>query len=996
MPPPSLPVQQPHKPDIRERLREWQEINGRTNVNLDVTAQIAQTGSAEVSELARIGDVDDFCEQENERDVDDLAGMKEAEEPEDGNTNLNLLRPGDLVELPYLSSDREPVLAVYVRRIETQLQCYTMHGKWVHRRMQAVHFSIPKFMNPSMLDDLLPHLPSEPVTDEMLDKAQIMDLSVPREVGAKVVNKIVSFWRAAETVYRNNASVLDSAHAALAHPTDLRFGSLERIAMQLLRKKELSEVDYYAVRRALVRGGWGFGYDARDHSRTNIFQIRSKDVTENIESVREWLREYQEELALKANDSNVDAADSEPRKKFQGAKILEAFLEKSRLLIAESRKSRYPTVPGAGCVGPSLVRIPITKTTKATRIIHSFQFSKTDQAIIRFLELWCVSSSFRHQPRLWGLGPLILRAVGLYPDEGLGLSTAFVFLQEIGVIVPHENRVAHDEHLLLPSSQHSKPLERLSSMVQVEAANPNAKYTDAMQELRHDWKDLGVYCVDSASAAEIDDGFSLERIPGSLSEYWVHIHIANPTAFLERGDSATKLAAHMTETVYFPERVYPMLPRDMTRKHLGLAKDRPALTFSARINSQGHVLEVKARSGFIRNVISLTPDELSRSLGLGSTASTDVEVIVGGKLPGYMTRKRYAPRLSPQQKDDLLTLHHLAGARSKLRQEAGGLFLEMNHPDVSVIESFNFAGLGWSHPSRNVARHIEGDPIICMRSQTYRGWFGTAESGINMVKEFMLMCCEIGALWCRQRNIPILYRGTVEAPETMAADVYKREILDPSKDENGIPPLEVSRGYISTIGMVLLTTTPTAHRFVGVPQYSKVTSPLRRYGDMITHWQIEAALREEASSGTSLVGSDRADYLPFSKAEIDLVIHRLQSRERLITSVKRTARMHWIAQLFLRAHHYGEAALPETLQVLVYNVHGVTGDVFAFSTEYSTEMKLLSPKPHGLGEAMIGDIWEAKIHHVNAYDRWVKLTPVRLVKREAYQEARASSGQRVR
>lgn len=100
MPPPSLPVQQPHKPDIRERLREWQEINGRTNVNLDVTAQIAQTSSAEISELARIGDVDDFREQENERDVDDLAGMKEAEEPEDGNTNLNLLRPGDLVELP--------------------------------------------------------------------------------------------------------------------------------------------------------------------------------------------------------------------------------------------------------------------------------------------------------------------------------------------------------------------------------------------------------------------------------------------------------------------------------------------------------------------------------------------------------------------------------------------------------------------------------------------------------------------------------------------------------------------------------------------------------------------------------------------------------------------------------------------------------------------------------------------------------------------------------
>ncbi|RPD70262.1 hypothetical protein L226DRAFT_574975 [Lentinus tigrinus ALCF2SS1-7] len=69
-----------------------------------------------------------------------------------------------------------------------------------------------------------------------------------------------------------------------------------------------------------------------------------------------------------------------------------------------------------------------------------------------------------------------------------------------------------------------------------------------------------------------------------------------------------------------------------------------------------------------------------------------------------------------------------------------------------------------------------------------------------------------------------------------------------TRQENGaIDVFEAMRNRVSA-SAVSYTTTPGGHSLLGIPEgegYMMVTSPLRRFGDMIAHWQIKHALLAE-------------------------------------------------------------------------------------------------------------------------------------------------------
>ncbi|KAK5016758.1 3'-5' RNA exonuclease complex component, partial [Cryomyces antarcticus] len=970
----------------RERLKLWQEQFGERGMDL-LRPDSVDDFSDTYNHLTRLGDPDDMRAPEDEEDADTqaLAEMTHNRypEPEDIDIGRRFLRRGDLVELGFNQAEREPVLAVFVRNFETQSQFYTIQGKWVHRKQKEVQYNLPGFMDPAMLDSILPYLPRAEVTLEMLDQARMFDFSVPRGTGSAIVERMSEFYRESESAYRKHASILDNAHRILAHPTDLRFGSLERIAQKLIGQQytdtEISQPAVYAVRKALIHAGFAFGLDFRSHRTTGVFQIRSKAQVQMVDGVRHWLREYQDDLALSAN---YPKGIPESQKK-EGTRVVERFVATAKALIAQSRSTRDVTIHGS--VGPSKVRIPITPTQNSTRQITSRKFTSTDAQLIRFLEAWSTSTIFKRHPRIEALGPVLLRAVGAYDDHPLlGQDTAFVFLQEIGVLLPYENRVRYDEHLLLPSSQHSKPLEQLMTSL-LEMENHGAKFNDTMKHLRKDWGDLAVFCIDGASAMEIDDGISVEPITnenGAEEEAWIHVHVANPSAFFTREHLLAKMAGHLTESIYMPERPFTMLPRWTTEKHFSLAPDRPVLTFSARVNMEGQVKEKTITPGIIHNVVSLTPADVSQSLGMKQSETADVELIVGGRLPPKQHVKGH--NVTESQRQALVLLQRIATGRHRQRRQAGGLFINQSFPEMTVYEGWKRPGLGWSRPHRDQAHFVEGDPVIHLQAKSYQSWFTAGDEGNDLlVRESMLLACAIGAEWCKERNIPVIYRGTIRNPELPDPDVYNIEVVQPSVDAYGQPPMHIGLRYMQLLGQTMVSTTPTKHRFLGLPQYSKVTSPLRRYGDIIMHWQIEAALREEALTGESLVNSTREDYLPFSRIEVDKIINRLQPRERLISRASRNAETFWLAQLLFRAYYFKEAALPESFKVLVYSTPvGRFHFVGTILKEYSIDVDMTRPDLLGFTEeARVGDTWEVKIDHISAYVRRVLVTPLRLIER---------------
>jgi len=213
--------------------------------------------------------------------------------------------------------------------------------------------------------------------------------------------------------------------------------------------------------------------------------------------------------------------------------------------------------------------------------------------------------------------------------------------------------------------------------------------------------------------------------------------------------------------------------------------------------------------------------------------------------------------------------------------------------------------------------------------------------------------------------------------------------------EDGSFPVHLGRQYIPLIGSTVLRTKPLHHGFVGIPHYSKATSPLRRYGDMILHWQIEAALRHEAQTGKSLVAPPDANpdrsFLPFDAPVLDAIMLGLHPRESIIMRAKTYADLFWSSMLLFRKHYFeDDGPLPfgptsshvQPLRIWIGNSPEVTRGISGLLVELNVSARMLDPVKAGLPEPRLGDVWECVLESVNVYQRQQVVKPLRLIGRE--------------
>ncbi|KAK5134044.1 hypothetical protein LTR08_007049 [Meristemomyces frigidus] len=1033
----TAPLASENPKGIRAQLRKWQELHGNDMVLNDDIGLDADPDTGDVANnLTRLPDdpsvITNTAAEQDDDDREAMAHFMQApsDEPSTGaEANPRFLKMGELVELDYAGRDRENIVAVYVRSTGTQIaQFYTMQGRWVHMPEKRVQYSIPGWVDAEMIKPLLEFLPSpdevENNIEKLMSEAYIKDLSVPRRVSAPLVKRMLEFHAEAQEIYRRHAGTLDNAHNLLAHETDLRYGSLVSAATTLLKMPadKLPVTALYAVRQALSHAGFAFNIDRRSHRLTGYLQIRSKGQVKMVAQVQRWLREWQDDLA---STSTMTEEQRRRHRTSKGASYVYGFIDKAKQIVLKSREDRQPTRHGN--IGPSKVRIPLTPEQDCIRVTKNEEFTEQDTELVRFVEAWSLSQMFAGLPRVESLPPLILQATGLYADMELKVATGLVFLQEIGTVMPYENRVRFDQHLLLPSSQHSRPLQNLmASLLEMQDKH---EFVDSMADLRHDWGDLPVYCIDAASAHEIDDGLSIEPVrtadgQGEVKDqWWVHVHIANPTAFFSRDHPLAKMARHMGESIYMPERTYMMLPRWATQRHFSLAPNRPCLTFSARVDAAGQTLETAVRPGRVRNVLKLTHDEVRAAMGVSGTdgSAPELTLTVGGDPPSPRPRKSQSADLTPQMLLDLTQLQLLGEKRADLRRAQGGLFFDTHKPEVEVYQSFTAPGLAWDHPHRRGSRSVEGDPVIRMRTRGLVNWFSPFTDPVGtLVRETMLLACGVAATWCRERGIPAVFRGSVARPDRMDSAQYFREFLAPAARESakGEFPMHLGMRYLETFGNTGLRTSPFRHRVLGMAEYGKVTSPLRRYGDMIVHWQIEAALREEARTGRSLkvlgasastihndivtsaeemqeqaLAQPKLDrrFLPFSTPVLRTILIGLHPRETIIMRAKQSAEAFWMTMLLFRAIHFSE--IPPHL--LPFGADGRTVHAYVHSPPVARGrsmplavmirevnfVAMMGVPEGGVGGVRQGDVWEAEVVEVDVWLRTVVLRPRRLVER---------------
>lgn len=883
------------------------------------------------------------------------------------------LKPGDVAVLDGLSS----TLAVFVQNIGPHSQFVRADGQWVHTRLADVDFVIPGALSTDLLEPLLPYLPTKV---EKLDGSSGADrIQIPRDFSAPISEFLDKLTADSERIYRENAAVLDSAYVTLADRTRTRIMTRNQIASLLLApdKKNYvpSTAEVLALRKVIKYHPFGFYTDARIHRLTNVYHIRAKDEVEDIEQVHRWVRSYSEYRASTAN-----LTPEERPVPTQAASNIIEFAKTARYLIELSRKRRDPLF---GILGPDKhpnQRVPFP----------NIKFSETEMKIINLLQAWVLSSG--NSDDLYSAATVILAATERYTDalrvahgsaadeagrHKLTREWGYVLLQEMGVLRPYENRALYDEKLMLPTVRPSRNVDLLKTKAELVRMNPN--FRDSMKDLRNR-HELEVYCIDNADAHEIDDGISISSVEGEPSQYWIHVHVANPTAFFDKTHVLSGLAAHMAESLYVPERTYSMLPSWVSENFFSIDQGRPVLTISARVDESGTVLENRIELNTVRRVTKITYDELTRILG--ETPEKSKHIVVGNASKISVQKERTFPQLSKSKLRDLRALYDVSRILYKRRKDAGRLKLQYARTGCNLFKPSGEPGVDWHPPSVEKPVYTSGDVIIDLTYSPKTAVTGGHQAR-HIVEEMMTLACSVAGDWCVERNIPAIFRGTVAVPgQIYTADELEAMMARYSDKGEEVPPRLLSHWRRSQNALVHASAIP--HGLLKTSSYSRVTSPLRRFGDMITHWQMEAALLYEASTGRKFDAHDKnaQEVLPFSADQIRESILIITSREKAFSRTDSASRRHWAMVAFTRALHYKQGILPEQFKVTVQESDVVTKPDDTLLGEMHGFGLMVSVMPPANGQQMESfDEWEVQPVDINVYRRTMTVQAVRLLRR---------------
>lgn len=214
--------------------------------------------------------------------------------------------------------------------------------------------------------------------------------------------------------------------------------------------------------------------------------------------------------------------------------------------------------------------------------------------------------------------------------------------------------------------------------------------------------------------------------------------------------------------------------------------------------------------------VTMLPELAIQILGLGlQEKSPALSFLIEIDHSGVITCKEIRPswvkvkRISYETAETMLAqpplqqLHQISLAYRDHRRKNGALFIDLPEVNIRVSEG-----------------KIEIRPILRLESRV-------------LVREAMLMVGEGAAQFALREHLPFPY-ATQDGPNS--AFEQKIEESDSEPDLAGFFTLrsKLKRSQVSS--------KPAPHAGVGLPAYSRATSPLRRYLDLVVHQQLRAYL----------------------------------------------------------------------------------------------------------------------------------------------------------
>lgn len=330
---------------------------------------------------------------------------------------------------------------------------------------------------------------------------------------------------------------------------------------------------------------------------------------------------------------------------------------------------------------------------------------------------------------------------------------------------------------------------------------------------RKDLRKNLIITVDGDDAKDLDDAISLTADKNGI--YHLGVHIADVTHYVYPNGALDKEAYKRGTSVYFPDRVLPMLPRELSNGICSLNEKQDRLTLSVLMDIDGSGTVKK--SEIVESVIS-------------SSARMTYDVVTKLLEGDEALEEKYK-----DIKLMLVNMEKLMGILNAKRAERGSIDFEI--PESKIILD-----------SMNKVQEISPYP----RTVSNR-----------LIEEFMLITNETVAEYMFHNQVPFVYRVHENPAEEKAAvmlafaqglglkfKINKNIGLQPKTVQQILEQAE-GKPIFNVINKVMLRSMQKArylednlgHFGLAAKFYCHFTSPIRRYPDLAIHRIIKDFLK---------------------------------------------------------------------------------------------------------------------------------------------------------
>nr|WP_137678416.1 ribonuclease R [Parerythrobacter lutipelagi] len=346
------------------------------------------------------------------------------------------------------------------------------------------------------------------------------------------------------------------------------------------------------------------------------------------------------------------------------------------------------------------------------------------------------------------------------------------------------------------------------------------------EEQREDLRNLPIVAIDPADARDHDDAIWAE--PDGKGGFKALIAIADVSFYVRPGSAVDREARKRGNSVYFPDRVVPMLPEVLSADVCSLkqGQDRAAMVCHLHISADGKILEQQFRRAIVRLASNISYEDAQAQVDDGTAEPHLRKLWDCWKVLAAARDKRDPLEL------DLPERRVILDDQGKIAEIAVRERLDAHR----VVEDFMIA----ANVAAAKALENKASPVV------YRVHEPPSREKLVALKEYLST-----------------FGKTLALGQVVTPGLFNRMLKDVTDESE---KAQVMEAVLRTQMQAYYGPKNAGHFGLSLGSYAHFTSPIRRYADLLVHRALVDAFKLEQPKpeldvppATGLSDKDRED-----------------------------------------------------------------------------------------------------------------------------------------